>query len=159
MKKRFPWLRSKSFGSFFLVLMSCSFQNDIYKAQPIDFLHRLTSSSIFTICILTLMAIAISSLLCHDTSSSQSLEKLAKSPVTRVSYSALFKLHLTLILVSSSSQYLMHRNETRLNWWHFCLSATVAVSLGLLARCLASYLVNRRINAATQFQTSPHLSL
>ncbi len=150
MNQKFPWVQSKSSGSFFLVIMSGVMQGQFYKVKSEEFWHQLVINSVVTTCILLFIVAVMSPLVCPNPLPPEKLEKLAKSQEVGITYSSLPGMLLSLILVSSCSQYMMHSQETQLNFWHFVLSSAVAITLGFLVRWVSSRLVNRRVNEATQ---------
>lgn len=151
--------KEKSSGSFFLVLLACLFQGQFYKTQLADFSHHILWDSLITSCMLVIVVVVCYFLLTSEPLSPKNLTKLIEMQKFEVSYFVLSQMYLGLILVSSGSQYLMHKNETELNWWHSLVSSAIAVSLGFLARYLSSYLCNRRINAIRLIETTSHFPL
>ena len=158
MKQKFPWLQSKSSGSFFFVLMAVLLQGDSYKVKQEDFLSRLLFDSIIAASILLIMVAVVHFSVAPSNLSAEKLEKLVKSQGISMSYSELYKLYLYSVLALSCFRYFIHKNETSLAWWNFLLSAAVSVSLGFLARWLSSYFLNRRIKASKQISSISHFS-
>ncbi len=158
MKQKFPWLQSKSSGSFFLVMMSSVMQGQFYKVRSQEFWHQLISNSMVTTCILLFVVVVIHPLVCPNPLSAEKLEKFAKSQDVGLTYSGLPGMFLGLILVSSCFQYIMHRQETQLNFWNFVLSSAVAISIGFLMRWVSSYFVNRHLKASKQLNSISQFS-
>ncbi len=146
-----------SSGWFVWVMIADMSQRDIYKAHPDKFFSKLAAYSGGTATILCLTLTCIWFLLFINNLSSNDAEKLRKSQQSTAVNADLLKLWFGLIIGTSSLQYVMHRSGTELTLWHFSLSATITVSLGLLAGRVASHLVNRRLQAENQlYKTVPY---